>query len=99
MMLVVIYCNGKEPRKRKATTSLIRRPKILYEQAHRYHIHSLLQSRVLLSPLCRNILLGELPRLTPQHSYALFMRELRLFAYGYHAAGDMVVVLPQKIDG
>jgi hypothetical protein len=68
------------------------------------HLHSsvlanLLQLGILLSPLCRNFLLAELPRLALQHRHALFVRELHLVAHRHQAAGDVVVVLTQQVDG
>lgn len=68
------------------------------ERARRSQICVLLQPCVLLSPFCRNVLLGELPRLTLQHRHALFMCELHLLAYRHHAASDVIVILPQKVD-
>jgi hypothetical protein len=68
------------------------------------HLHSsvlanLLQLGILLPPLRRNFLLAELPRLALQHRYAFFVREFHLVAHGHQAAGDVVVVLAQQVDG
>jgi hypothetical protein len=60
--------------------------------------YALLQLRKLLSPLRRNLLLRELPRLASEHLYALFMRKLHLIAHGNQAARNVVVVLPQQVD-
>jgi hypothetical protein len=59
----------------------------------------LLQLSELLSPLRCNLLFGEFPCLALEHSYSLIMGELHLIAHRYQAACDVVVVLPQQVDG
>jgi hypothetical protein len=64
-----------------------------------YAACALLQLRILLPPLRRNLFLRELPCLASEHLYALFMRELHLIAHGNQATSNVVVVFPQQIDG
>jgi hypothetical protein len=59
----------------------------------------LLQLGKLLSPLLGDFLLAELPCLAPQHLDSLLVCELHLVTHRHQAAGNVVVILPQQVDG
>jgi hypothetical protein len=46
-----------------------------------------------------NLLLAELPGLAPQHLDTLFVCELHLVTHRHQTAGDVIVILPQQVDG
>jgi hypothetical protein len=59
----------------------------------------LLQLSKLLSPLLCDLFFGELPCFTLEHSYSFIMSELHLSTHRHQAPCDVIVVLPQQVDG
>jgi len=59
----------------------------------------LLQLRILLPPLLRDLLLCEPPGLPLQHLHALLHRHLHLLAHRNQATRQVLVVLAQQCDG
>jgi hypothetical protein len=58
-----------------------------------------LQPCILLSPFLCNLLLGELLCLTLQHFHLLLVRKLHLVAHGHQTTREMIIILPQQVDG